>query len=253
VTLQFSKYTPAEPDWEAEIARQRASCDPEHPDGELYPVVFKFCSTRADAVAELLCRVRDANAKVGTPAANQIDRDDVPRSVDRLQRLGYVQGAIVSWVTPGVYPIWNAYRKESARRWEYRVSVWLTVLRDPKEIVEIIGDSERTPTGMFFRRQHVVRAVHARGVHYCTPFSVGKTHYHMSTADDPYPDWVDDKATMVCQMVDYDTAEDLACADDIDVWERVMRDNSTSRAASGAAAEVVQRYASERLDKLHKL
>jgi hypothetical protein len=253
MTVKLSKYTPEEPNWEREIARQKDSCDPDFDDGELWPVVFKFCASRAEDVEAVLNRVKDANDRCGTPAANQIDRDTVQQSVNRLCRLGYVQGAIVSWVTPGVYPVWNAYRKEGARSWEYRVSVWIVVMRDSKEIMWLIGDREKTPTTMFFRRQHVVRAAHSKHICYQDEVSFGKAHYRVLTPDDPYPEWADQKATQLCQMVDYDTAEDLACTDNIDVWAGVMNNHTVSRAASDLAAQVVQRYADDRLAVIHKL
>lgn len=253
MTVRRSKYTPEEPNWEHEIARLKDSCDPDFEEGELQPVVFKFCASRSEDVEAVLGRVKDANDRWGTPAANQIGRDTVQQSVNRLCRLGYVQGAVVSWVTPGVYPVWNAYRKEGARSWEYRVSVWITVMCDPKEITWLIGDREKTPTTMFFRRQHVVRAVHAKQLCYQDEVSFDKLHYRVMTPDDPYPAWADQKATQLCQMVDYDTAEDLACADSIDGWAVVMNSNTISRAAADLAAQVVQRYADERLAEVHKL
>lgn len=259
MTVTFSKYTPEEPDWEKEIQRLREAADvynSRSTPGTVYDVtdiIFKFSSTRADAVEEILCRVRDANEKVGTPAANQCDRDKVQQSIDYLRRIGYVQGAIVSWLTPGVYPIWSAYRKEGARSWEYRVAVWLTVLRDPAEISYLIGERTKSPSAMFFRRQHGVRAAHAKKILYHDRVSVDDKHYRVLTPDDPYPEWVCDKATMICQMVDYETAEDLACADDINLWSKTMDDNRLSRSAQSLIAEVVQRYADEKLERLHKL
>jgi len=259
MTVKFSKYTPKEPDWKKEIARLRACADVyshSGPDIIVYDtsdVVFKFCASRSDNVTEILQRVKAANEEVGTPAAEQIDRDKIPQSVDYLARIGYAQGTIVSWLIPGVYPIWSAYRREMARHWEYRVAIWLTVLRDPSDISYLIGERDKVPATMFFRRQHVVRAVHADGVMAYDRTTVGTKHYKLTTQDDPYEEWMDDKATCVCGMVDYDTAEDLACTHSIDTWAALMQDSKASRAAQDLASDVVKRYATDGLNKLHKL
>lgn len=256
MTIQFSKYTPEEPNWEQEITRLRACADITDPlrVDEATDTIFKFSTTRADNVEEILCRVRDANDKVGTPAANQIGRDTIQRSVDYLQRIGYAQGTIVSWAIPGVYPIWSAYRKDSARGFEYRVAIWLTLLRDPADVTCLIGDRERTPGRMFFRRQHVVRACHARSlVRSEITTTVGDTSLRAIMTDDPYPDWVDEQTIAICQAVDYDIAEDLACTDDVDTWIGVMNDNRVSRHVQGLAMQAAKRYSDDQIRKLNKL
>lgn len=254
MVITCAPLTPIEPDWEKEISARRAALDKlksvEAPDPA--PLVFRFCASHADDVEAVLENVLAANIKVGTPAQQQLARERLPATMHNLIQYGYTQVAIVSWAIPGVYVVWSAYRRDQSRKCEYRAAVWLMALWDPSEITYLVGDRATRTPAMFFRRQHVVRAAHARAPIYLDSFSVDDRTFVSRHDDDPYPEYINDKGSMVFQLVDYQTAEEMA-GGDMDVWAAVSRSNKYSHAAQSVAGEIVSAYANMALKKLEKL
>lgn len=260
-----------EPDWDAVISQVRAACAPD-PDPRANPpwadpndpvvlagnpdsTLFKFCSTSTAGVGEVIRRALEANARVGTSVDADKQLNRLPGWCTTLQTRGHNQGASVSWAHPGAYVVWSAYKKEGARRTEYRACVWVVPLSDKTEVHYLVDErctEHKSIEKMFFRRQHVVRAVHAAGPVYFDRLHVQGKTFQSEENDEVYPSWIDQGDSMVCQMVDYETAERLA-AGDIDAWSAVSTDNRYSRTTTTAAGVVVTRYAMNELARLQKL
>jgi hypothetical protein len=154
-----------------------------------------------------------------------------------------------------VYVVWSAYKYGASTKTEYRCAVWLCVLRAPAEISYLVGDRYNASgvTPMFFRRHHIVRAVHARApVYYAGPIAFdGQTFLHRE--DESYPEFVTGKASAVFQTIAYAAAEELATSDDVDAWLAYAGDGRWLQASRRVMAAVVEAYSVEKLAEAQKL
>lgn len=267
MAIRFSKMTPAEPDWRQTIIDLKVTVEV---DKVLFPVaqnegvvtpqdafhVTKFCGSRVSDVRAVLDRVLEANKEVGTPTDNQSPHDSVEMNLRRLSQFGCAQAAVVSYVVPGVYVVWSAYKYGKATKAEYRCAIWLCVLRSPDEITYLVGDRYKMSdvVSTFFRRQHIVRSAHAKApLYYENSITFDGRTFMTNLVDDPYPEFVTPTASMVFQTMAYDEAEQLATADDVDEWLRQSADDRWPQASRRVMADVVEKYATARLAEAQKL
>lgn len=254
MSVKFSQHTPAEPNWEEVITAMRADCAPDEEDPK--DVVFKFSASRISEVSRVLDRVLEANNKVGTPAEQQTPDDNTLAALRRLAQHWYAQAAVVSWVVPGVYVIWSAYKRSTARAAEYRVAIWVMKIDVREDVDYLVGNRKTGIPSMFFRRQHIVRAVHAGAPVY------HKHRHHLEFGDrtymyvddgSPFADFVTDEATMTFQSIDYEIAEMLGQSGDIDEWQRQSQNDALPRAVQAVLSETVTAYAEAKLKEYAKL